>query len=153
MKSKLKYFGYNLLCWVLPRQFYRVSVKALIWNEDKTKLLLLQEANGKWEIPGGALDWGENAEEGIAREVREETGFEVLSVNPSPICFVTCPHHKFNGWFGNVVYEVTVKSTENIVISDECVATGWYTSAETVTLTLALNNVRAIGEALVKMGK
>lgn len=33
--------------------------------------------NGEWSIPGGMLELGEKLREGIAREVKEETGLEV----------------------------------------------------------------------------
>ena len=36
---------------------------------------------GQWSLPGGALEIGEALEEGVAREVLEETGLEV-SVGP-----------------------------------------------------------------------
>ncbi|MFZ2593705.1 MAG: NUDIX hydrolase [Minisyncoccia bacterium] len=150
MKSRLKYFFYNCLCVILPHQFYRLSVEALIWNEGKTKFLLLQEANGWWDIPGGGLDWGEAPEQGIVREVVEETGFEVLSVSQAPVCFTTAEHHRFNGWFANVVFEVKVKSTETIQKSDECVAIGWVTPEEAVAITPAFNSVHALGRALLK---
>ena len=32
---------------------------------------------GYWSLPGGALETGETLEEGVMREVREETGLEV----------------------------------------------------------------------------
>jgi ADP-ribose pyrophosphatase YjhB (NUDIX family) len=32
---------------------------------------------GEWSIPGGALELGERLEDGVRREVREETGLEV----------------------------------------------------------------------------
>jgi ADP-ribose pyrophosphatase YjhB (NUDIX family) len=44
-------------------------------------VLLIRRANpplqGEWSIPGGALDLGEKLRDGVAREVREETGLEV----------------------------------------------------------------------------
>ena len=32
---------------------------------------------GRWSIPGGTLELGETLEEGVAREMREETGLEI----------------------------------------------------------------------------
>ena len=32
---------------------------------------------GMWGLPGGGLDWGEPPEDGVVRELREETGYDV----------------------------------------------------------------------------
>lgn len=39
-----------------------------LWNEGPRK---------QWTLPGGGLELHERAEEGVVREVREETGFDV----------------------------------------------------------------------------
>jgi 8-oxo-dGTP diphosphatase len=56
-----------------------LGVGALIFDEDK--ILLVERGNeplkGYWSLPGGVLETGETLEEGIVREVREETGLEV----------------------------------------------------------------------------
>lgn len=45
------------------------------------RLLLIKRANppaqGLWSLPGGRLEVDESAEEGVVREVREETGLTV----------------------------------------------------------------------------
>ncbi len=48
---------------------------------DGGRVLVVRRATeplkGQWSIPGGMLELGEKLREGIAREVREETGLEV----------------------------------------------------------------------------
>jgi len=56
-----------------------VGVGAVIVRDGL--VLIVRRANpplqGEWSIPGGALDLGEKLRDGVAREVREETGLEV----------------------------------------------------------------------------
>ncbi len=56
-----------------------VGVGAVIVRE--AEVLIVRRANpplqGEWSIPGGALELGEKLRDGVAREVREETGLEV----------------------------------------------------------------------------
>lgn len=48
---------------------------------DQGRALVVRRATeplkGEWSIPGGMLELGEKLREGIAREVKEETGLEV----------------------------------------------------------------------------
>lgn len=61
-----------------------VGVGAVIFQEDR--VLLVQRGHapmqGEWSLPGGALEIGETLEEGVKREVLEETG---LAVEPITI--------------------------------------------------------------------
>ncbi len=59
-----------------PRQF-RIAVYALIFNTEHEILLALRRDIDWWNLPGGGLELGETVEEGVCREVREETGLEV----------------------------------------------------------------------------
>lgn len=101
----------------LPACFYRVSVKALILDEEG-RFLLCREDNGGWDLPGGGLDHGEEPHEGLRREVHEETGLVLSWIDPQPICFVTArnPHHVP---FCNVIYPATLAHL-NFVPSAEC---------------------------------
>lgn len=60
------------------QDLFRVSNKACIYDEDK--VLLLQNHSRVWELPGGHLDReDENVNQGLSRELREETGMELVS--------------------------------------------------------------------------
>ncbi len=58
-----------------PRQF-RIGIYALIFNKGEILLALRRDINW-WNLPGGGLEIGESVEEGVCREVREETGLVV----------------------------------------------------------------------------
>jgi 8-oxo-dGTP pyrophosphatase MutT (NUDIX family) len=62
----------------LPREklTFRPSVYAIILRGDKI-LLLNTRSTGKYSLPGGGVDLGENMEEALHREVREETGLKI----------------------------------------------------------------------------
>jgi len=46
------------------------------------KIVLIQRRNPPygWAIPGGFIDYGENAEDAARREIREETGLDVIGL-------------------------------------------------------------------------
>ncbi|MGL5743280.1 MAG: NUDIX hydrolase [Legionella sp.] len=54
----------------------KVDVRAFILKENKV-LLVKERADGLWTLPGGWAETNESASESVAREVKEETGFDV----------------------------------------------------------------------------
>lgn len=61
---------------------FTVSAAVVIVNEGDKVLLLehrIRPASG-WGLPGGFLEHGEQPDEGIRREIREETGLELLDL-------------------------------------------------------------------------
>lgn len=57
---------------------HSVSVAGVILNDDASRVLLVKRRdNGRWEPPGGVLELDETIEDGLRREIREETGVEV----------------------------------------------------------------------------
>ena len=51
-------------------------VGAIIFNEDKTKVLLENQDNGRYMFPGGRIDVHEDSENAIVRELQEELNLE-----------------------------------------------------------------------------
>lgn len=51
----------------------------VVYNEDGAILMIYRR--GKWDLPKGKLDEGENIDECALREVREETGLQNLTLN------------------------------------------------------------------------
>ena len=117
--------------------YYRLSVKALIFDPTRTKFLLVQEDNGKWELPGGGLDWGEKPEEGIRREIKEEMGLEVMSIAAKPSYVTTGTRDSDGMWTANIIFETTLKHL-NFMPSSECVAIKFVTAAEAKELDVLL---------------
>jgi 8-oxo-dGTP diphosphatase len=56
---------------------HSVSVAAAILDDQERFLVIRRADNGRWEPPGGVLELHESIADGLAREVREETGLDI----------------------------------------------------------------------------
>ncbi len=56
---------------------HSVSVAGVVVRDDGRVLAIERADNGTWEPPGGVLELSETLEDGVRREVYEETGVEV----------------------------------------------------------------------------
>lgn len=63
-----------------------IGVGVLVMREGRVLLGERRGAHGAgtWAPPGGHLEFGETVESCARREVREETGLEILEVRPAP---------------------------------------------------------------------
>ena len=57
-------------------EIYRVAVRGIIFVEGK--LLMIESDSGELKLPGGGLDDGEDDCQALVREVKEETGYDVI---------------------------------------------------------------------------
>jgi 8-oxo-dGTP diphosphatase len=48
---------------------------------DGRIVLIQRRDNGKWSLPGGMIDWGEDIPTTIQRELVEETGLDLVKIN------------------------------------------------------------------------
>lgn len=114
---------------VSPTTFYRTSIKALIFDENK-KILLTKDGgdSGKWDFPGGGMDWGETPQLCLAREIQEEMGLIATWIADHPSYFYSGQSDK-GLWFAYAMYEATLNHFE-FTSSDECVAVKFFSAEE-----------------------
>ncbi len=63
-----------------PPRRQRVAAYALLTRDDEVLLTRMSERTripGRWTLPGGGIDHGEDPREALVREVYEETGLHV----------------------------------------------------------------------------
>ena len=56
---------------------HSVSVAGVVVDDSGSVLIVQRRDNGHWEPPGGVLELGESFDDGVRREVMEETGVSV----------------------------------------------------------------------------
>lgn len=56
----------------------KVDVRAVVFDAEKRVLLVREALSGEWTLPGGWADLNHSPAENVAKEVREEAGFEVV---------------------------------------------------------------------------
>jgi ADP-ribose pyrophosphatase YjhB (NUDIX family) len=112
----------------------KLGCAAIILDDTKSKILLTRRTdNGRWCLPGGAMDPGESLEECCVREVWEETGLIVRVVRL--IGVYSTPHRITYYADGNRWQTVSVSFLVEITggtlgVSDETTEVGFFASAE-----------------------
>ena len=128
----------------IRNHFYRISIKALVLNESRDKFLITKKEDGRWDLPGGGLDWGATPQEDLPREISEEMGVTVTWIAPHPSYFLTCENSTHEIWIANVLYEATLESLD-FTPSDECTEVRFVNKDEIDRLD-AYSNVKILGD-------
>lgn len=68
----------------VPSTFYRVSVKALVFDRED-RVLVIQNNDGTWELPGGGWEHTETLDQCLRREILEELGVDVTGIDTTTI--------------------------------------------------------------------
>jgi 8-oxo-dGTP pyrophosphatase MutT (NUDIX family) len=99
-----------------------------------------KERSGKWEFPGGGLDFGEDIHAALTREVREEMGVNVTMISETPLYVWTWKYEHKRGmeWYYSIVlaYPVEVDSLD-FTPTNECEEIGFFAKAEIDELPLS----------------
>jgi mutator protein MutT len=131
---------------MLKKKKQIVVIVGIIKNSDEQVLLIkrnepeLFEAHGKWELPGGKIEYGESPQDALAREIKEETGFKVQVNNLLPQPFVwnwEYPDHlQHTILFG---FSCTLKNNDSVIKKPQdhhVSAIRWFTFEEIQSLSL-----------------
>lgn len=104
---------------------FPVSIKGVCVREDR--VLLLHNERDEWELPGGKLEFGEDPETCLSREISEETGW---TVRVGPI-LDAWPYHIREGVDVLVIaYGCLVADRSPIQVSHEHNAAGLFLAGE-----------------------
>lgn len=104
--------------------------KVLLPKRADTKKFL----PGKYEIPGGHIDYGEDIQVGLLREITEELGIEIRLGDPFAV-FTYTNEIKGSHSIEVVYFAQLMSSPDSITINpDDHSAIGWFTEDEAIRL-------------------
>lgn len=89
-----------------PSTFYRVSLKAVIRDEQGRVLVNKEGDSDTWNLPGGGWDHGETEHEALARELREEVGYKG-DFTATPRATAVFWLESKQAWLLWIVYDIT----------------------------------------------
>lgn len=124
-----------------PDCFYRVTIKGLCVRDGK--VLMVREAkslSGKYELPGGGLDFGEDIKLGFVREVQEEMGLKVTRMSEKPVYVWTYKYENRRNldWYYSFVVAYRVEFEDlDFISTKECEAIEFFSKAELQDLEFA----------------
>jgi ADP-ribose pyrophosphatase YjhB (NUDIX family) len=118
----------------IGHEFLLMPTVAAVVRDGEGRILLVQGAEGRWQLPGGAVDPDEHPEEALRRECLEEMN---AVVRPTRIlAAVGGPHHRLTYENGDEVgFVVTAYETEVVAGDlrpdhDETQAVAWFAPEE-----------------------
>jgi len=119
-----------------------VGMGALIFNNEGKFLLTkrgqkAKNEKGKWEIPGGALEFGETFSQGLKREIKEELGIEIEVGELLQLCDHII-HDESQHWVSPTYYCKIISGIPTILEPEKCDEIGWFTIQQAEKLDLSI---------------
>lgn len=124
------------------KDYIGVGVGALIFNGEGQLLLTLRgkkakNERGKWEIPGGAVEFGETIEESLKREIKEELAIEIEVIEMLQLCNHIIPDEKQH-WVSPTYICKIIRGEPKILEPEKCDEIGWFSLEEAEKLPLSI---------------
>lgn len=118
-----------------------VGAGALIFNDEGKFLLSLRgpeakNERGLWEIPGGAIEFGETLKEGLKREVKEELNIEIEVGEMLQVCDHILQEEDQH-WVSPTYVCKIMKGQPRVMEPGKCEQIDWFTLEEAEKLPLS----------------
>lgn len=101
---------------------------AVLTAAQTPEVLLIQRGNppheGRWALPGGFVEEGEQVEQAAPRELAEETGLAVGGMQLLGV--YDTPGRDPRGWTVSVVYLARVEQRQAVAGADDAADARWY---------------------------
>tara|TARA_B110000444_G_C18578995_1_gene473060 strand:+ start:68 stop:508 length:441 start_codon:yes stop_codon:yes gene_type:complete len=121
---------------------FPISIKAIIIDDNK--VLCLKNERNEWDFPGGKIEFNEDIENCLIREIKEETNLSVENLN-----ILKPLNLKFNDVSVLVlIYSASISCDSPVIISHEHSEYDFFSKSEIVNLNL-LENYKNLIEDLI----
>lgn len=119
-----------------------VGIGAVIINDEGKYLLAkrgvrAKNEKGKWEFPGGSVEFGDTMWETIVREMKEELGIEIEPVEHFPPIDHIIPDDNQH-WVTSIFISRIIKGDPQIMEPEKCDEINWFTLEEIEKLPLSI---------------
>ena len=129
------------------------AVAAFLRNGDGQLLLTVREREphkGTLDLPGGFCDTGENAEQAIAREIREETG---INIHAARYLFSFPNSYHYSGIdipTMDMFFECEAHDLQHVVARDDVAECRWMNPEDIDTQAIGLGSIRRAVEEYLR---
>jgi 8-oxo-dGTP pyrophosphatase MutT (NUDIX family) len=106
VRMRLRDYIHSMRSLIGHKPLMLCGASVIVFDDERRVLMLRRSDNGCWCFPGGAIELGEKVEEAAAREVLEETGIEVGTLDLFGVFSGPELHHIYPN--GDEVYIVDV---------------------------------------------
>ncbi len=124
------------------KDYIGVGVGAAIFNEEGKFLITKRgkkayNERGKWEIPGGSVEFGETFKQAIIREIKEELDIEIEVLELLGLTDHIILEEKQH-WVAPTYICKIIKGKPKILEKDKCEEFDWFTIKEAEKLELSI---------------